>query len=741
MRRPLAVLLMGLSLTLAVPALAQAPSQSLPVGAKIAARPAGIEVPRDPAETAYLAKMDAAITGARDQTPAVEQLTMLRDAVAAINARDIGKAKTLRDGLTDPAMAKLVDWQRLRQGYGEAGDYRAFLDQNPHWPDRVLIGRRLEEAVFTQGGSSAAIKAHFKNRKPQSAAGTAALASAALFEGDKALARSLAARVWRAGEIAASLETGFVERFGALLTPADHMARLDTLLIDEPRWKKDRDERAAVARRQIARLPEADRKRAEARLAVLTRAANAQALMDAVPADEAKADPGFLFHRIQLLRRAGKGEDAAKLMLTAPVDRNAGEQAAGSKSDGWWEERRLLAYAAMKANRPQLAYDLVRDPGPLNVNPAKEQSFLSGWLALRKLDSPQMALAHFTAMRKAADGPLSIAKSEYWLGRTREALKEPALAKPHYQAAAERYDTFHGQLARQKLVKGPQALPVRPPAEPTADEIKAFNANDAVRATVLARKAGLNNEIVRTMLGGLRNGLKSEAEVAMNAHLAEALGDTQMAVRVSKTAIAQGKNLLLYGYPVHPFPAYTPLREPPELAFLLAIARQESEFNTQIVSGAGAKGLLQVMTVTAKHVCQDYKIKCEIGRLLTDKSYNTMIASAYIADRMREFSGSYVLGMAGYNAGPGRARQWIREFGDPRDPKVDPIDWIERIPSTETREYVAKVMSNVQIYRARLGEAGKALRIEDDLLRARGGSALPSATAKDEAGGASGKGG
>ena len=384
-----------------------------------------------------------------------------------------------------------------------------------------------------------------------------------------------------------------------------------------------------------------------------------------------------------------------------------------------------MAYGALKSGRPQLAYDLVRDAGPLTVNPLKEQTFMAGWIALRLLNSPQTAMSHFTAMRAAADGPLSLAKSDYWLGRTNEALGKREQARQSYQAASEKYDTFHGQLARQKLVKGVQALPVTPPAAPTSGEIKAFNENDAVRATVLARKAGLDNAIVRLMLGGLRNGLKSEAEIAMNAHLAEALGDTQMALRIGKLAIAGGKNLIMYAYPVHPFPSYKPLRDPPELAFLLGIARQESEFNTMTVSGAGAKGLLQVMAVTAKHVCHDYKIKCELERLLTDKPYNTMLASAYIGDRMAEFAGSYVLSLAGYNAGPGRARQWIKEFVDPRDPKVDPLDWIERIPFTETREYVAKVLANIQIYRARLGEGDKSLRLEEDLLRARGKTVLP----------------
>jgi len=127
--------------------------------------------------------------------------------------------------------------------------------------------------------------------------------------------------------------------------------------------------------------------------------------------------------------------------------------------------------------------------------------------------------------------------------------------------------------------------------------------------------------------------------------------------------------------------------------------------------------------VTARHVCRDYKIKCDIPRLMTDNSYNTMMAAAYIGDRMEEFAGSYVLGIAGYNAGPGRARQWIREFGDPRDPAVDPIDWIHRIPFEETREYVQKVLSNVQIYRARLGSGPVKLMVTSDLARARGHTA------------------
>jgi soluble lytic murein transglycosylase len=237
---------------------------------------------------------------------------------------------------------------------------------------------------------------------------------------------------------------------------------------------------------------------------------------------------------------------------------------------------------------------------------------------------------------------------------------------------------------------------------------------DAVRAAVLVQKAGLDRNMVIGLFAGLRNHLETEGELALLAELAASLGDTQTSLRVGKAAIARGHNLLLYAYPIDAFPEYEPLRTPPETAMLLAITRQETEFNTSIVSSAGARGLMQVMPITARHVCQQHKQTCDVPRLLTDKAYNARIASAYIGDRMAELGGWYPVALAAYNAGPGRARQWIRQNGDPRTPGVDSIDWMERIPIEETRHYVEKVLSNIQVYRARLGEP-KALRLVEDL--------------------------
>lgn len=664
-------------------------------------------------EAATIALLDKAIAPVANYPISPDDAALVRDAVKAIAGANLAKGMELKAKVQDPVGVKLIDWVRLRSGYGEPSEFKAFLDANPTWPDRTMLIQRMEDAIFTQGGTASSIRSYFKTSPPQTGGGMAALASAYLAEGNENEAKKLVARAWRETMIPASLETGFLERFGKLLTPADHKWRLDRLIIDDLRWQGEREARAAFAKRLIPLLPEADRKVASARLAVFLQAKGAKGQLDAIPATPTP-DWGLVFHRIQVLRRAGNVSEAAKLLLGAPV-----EEAKTVVPDSWWEERRANAYLALKAGQPKLAYELVRDAGPLTVNPLKEQRFMAGWLALRYLRDPTAAETQFQALKKAADGPLSRARANYWLGRTAEAKGDAAAAKEAYTAAAKDADTFHGLLAMQKLKPGPQAFPIKAPTAPDDDLIQKFNDLDSVKAVVVARKAAIDVNLMRGFIVQLRSVFDSEAGQALVAHLSEAIGDTQMAVRTAKAGIGQNYNLLFYSYPLHSFPSYTALRKPPEPAFLLGIARQETEFNKLTISGAGAKGLLQVMTVTAQHVCHDYNIKCDIPRLLNDTGYNAMMASAYIGDRMEDFDGSYVLTLAGYNAGPGRAKQWIEEFGDPRDPKVDPIDWIERIPIQETREYVAKVLANVQVYRARIGESATPVRLEEDLQRAR----------------------
>lgn len=664
-------------------------------------------------EIEHVARFDALIAPVRDAPVSLEDATRLRDAIAS--ASNLTQTRALRDQLREPAARTLIDWHTMRGGSGTAREIKAFADANPGWPSHDLLVQRAEEQLFVSGGSARDIKAFFDRGTPKTGIGRAALASAFLAEGDDAQAARLAAEAWRRPDIPGTLETGFLDRFGRLLTEADHKARFDRYLIDNTRWTNDRADRASIARRVLPYLSDAERRKAEARLAIYLRLPAADGLVAALPADAATApaaDWGLAFQLAQWNRRAGRLDPAFKVLLEAPTDASA-----PGTADDWWDERRLAAYDALKAGKADVAYAIVKSPGTLGVTAAKDQAFLAGWIALRQLKSAAAAEVHFNALEASADGPQSRARAGYWLARTYEALGARGKMQAPLERASRNLDTFYGQLARLELDPTASTIKIAPPRTPTPEEARRFNANDLVRAVVLSRKSNLDASITRALLVRLSQTLDTEAELGLLAHLAEALGDTQMAVRIGKSADARGHNLLMYAYPIHAMPTYAALRPAPEAALMLAIARQESEFNMSTASGAGARGLMQVMPITAQHVCRDYHVKCELDRIGRDPSYNAMMASAYIADRMDEFQGSYVLTIAGYNAGPGRVRQWIREFGDPRTTAIEPLDWISRIPFEETRDYVQKVLSNLQIYRARLGEERDALRLTADLKR------------------------
>jgi soluble lytic murein transglycosylase len=670
-------------------------------------------------EKAHGKRLDKAIAPLLDYDISETDAKNIRAAIKALAAGKTDEAAQIADRVKDPLGRKLILWYRLRRGEGEAVEFARFLKQNPDWPSRSVLRQRMEQVLFAEGGSSDEILSYLGDGAPESAAGMAVLASVHLAHDETEKARALASKIWREEDLPEDLERGFLARFKSLLTQEDHKWRLDRLLVEDVRWRRGRKQQADLARRVIPLLSESEQRKANDRLKVFLHKKGKKSTLKSAGKGKTE-DWGLVFHKVQQLRRSRKLTEAANLMLKAPTDPDE-----VVNLDDWWSERQKLAYFALKENKPKLAYSLVRDAGPLSVNPLNEQRFMAGWLALRYLKDPAAAERYFAAYTKSADGPLSRAKSNYWLGRAHEAQGEHADAKAAYREAARQSDTFHGLLAMQKLEPGRRHIVIEPPAVPTPDQIERFTTLDAVQAVALMHEADVSRSIERIFLRHLDELDDSEGWAVMVAHLAKSVGDTQSSVRIAKAAVARGHNLLYYSYPTHALPKYKPLRSPPESAMILGLARQETEFNTGIVSGAGARGILQVMKGTARHVCRQYRIKCHYGKLQSDPAYNTMIGSAYIADRLAEFSGSYVLGLSSYNAGPGRTRQWIREFGDPRTNEIDPIDWIERIPFEETRRYVAKVLSNIQVYRARLGEEDTALRLEQDLARAREASISP----------------
>ncbi len=321
---------------------------------------------------------------------------------------------------------------------------------------------------------------------------------------------------------------------------------------------------------------------------------------------------------------------------------------------------------------------------------------MAGWIALVYLNEPADAYAHFVRMFATVSYPISVARGAYWAGRAAEGMNDAATAARWYEIAARNPTTFYGQLAIEK--RGDAAL-FRMPQDPkpTPDDLKAFNARDLV-LTIRSMGAIGQGTYVKPFFMTLLSRSTSTMEQAMIADLAQQVGRIDLGVRAGKYAARDGLVLVDMSYPTAKF-ARTGRVEP---ALLHALSRQESEFNPQAVSPVGARGLMQLMPYTAKRVAGTLSIAYNRDRLTSDMGYNVLLGSNYLQSLVQEFSGSYILAVAAYNAGEANVRNWLRQYGDPRIGEIDPVNWIELIPFSETRNYVQRVLESLQVYRYRL---------------------------------------
>lgn len=633
-------------------------------------------------------------------TPAAD-LAALKHVIEATRRGREADADATEMTIADPLARKLAEWIILRSDNTTPSfqRYAAFVAANPAWPHAPLFRRRAENALWNDRLDDAAVRAFFAGHKPTTAKGHYVLARALLAQGDREDAAGLVRSAWRSEDCSTDVENKVLDMFGDLLTRADHKARM------ENRFYAD-DVEAGM--RAAERLGGNDLLIARARAAVIGQAGNAKALLDAVPAS-ARQDAGYLFARAQWLRKHDAAEEAGKLILSTPLDRNA-----VIDPDQWWVERRLLVRRLLDEGDAQAAYRVARDAAtPRRGNYRVDQQFTAGWIALRYLHDPATASAHFARIVQGTDNPHALARGGYWQGRAAEAMGQQAQAKGFYERAAEYSLTYYGQLARARL--GLADLGLRGPPPFTAHEHALLGSLEVVRAAEILYALD-ERDMLASIYAELGESATDVAGLAMLAEVAGRHGDGRAMVLLGSGAFGRGLPLDYYAYPVVGLPSYSPIAPPIESAVAYSIARQESRFNQKVVSSAHAMGLMQVTPAAAQDTAKRFKVAYNRNRLLSDPIYNMQMGAAELSMLLNTYNGSYLLTFAGYNAGRGRARQWIEAYGDPRDPKVDPVDWVERIPIAETRNYVQRIMENLQVYRARFNGSGR-LVIEADLKR------------------------
>ncbi|TSJ61603.1 lytic transglycosylase domain-containing protein [Starkeya sp. 3C] len=626
----------------------------------------------------------------------------LQQAVSLVEKGQSAQALAMADSMRDPGAQALVRWLALRVTARDVGFDRAvaILRAHPTLPTPVVLRRRLEYLLYVENKDPQTILSFFAEQAPYSGEGKIALARALFAAGDQKAGAAWLRNAWQEDPLSADTESTVMVEFGGLLTRGDHKRRADKLLYAED---AERGLRAAQrAGDDVVAL-------ARARIALASGKGDVAKALASVPMS-LRSDPAYLYTLAKVQRRKDDHAGAARTLASAPKDADVLVD-----PDEWWIERRLVARGLLDKGDARGAYKVARDAAvPDDEHLRAEQQFTSGWIALRFLNDPKTALQHFSKIPERQTHPATVSRGYYWQGRALEAMGSTANARAQYAAAAEYGTAYYGQLASARLGNSRVRINAAPAA--SAAQRTAFSRDEGVMIFKLLDRLD-KSALSLALAYDLAERLPDSAQLGLLAELAKQQGDARAMTTIGKVALNRGIPLEAEAYPTIGIPNYQPITTDVDRSLVYAIARQESMFNPSAVSRAGATGLMQVMPATGRTIAQRTGAAYDPKRL-SHPTVNVQFGAAELRSLLDNYQNNYVLTFAGYNAGRGNVSKWIAQYGDPRDPSVDPIDWVERIPFSETRNYVQRVMENAQVYKSRFGTRDT-LQIEADLRGSR----------------------
>jgi soluble lytic murein transglycosylase len=654
--------------------------------------------PNTPAVPAFL-PANPDVTGSIIRPNRPLDVSDLKAGLDALSSRDATRAMTIRNALPVTSLDRhILTWAIAISGQKDvpSGEIIAAQSVLKGWPGITTLRANSERAMLRENPETSEVIAYFATTAPETPEGTLALANAFNGSGHADQAQTLIRRLWTSETMNTALEDRVMGQFSALLSVADHKARMDYLMY------RDRVDQA----KRFGDLGKVQ-PLYTAWAAVLQRSKTATVALNAVPT-ALRQDPAYLFARIENLRLQQKYKEAAALFEQAPKDATK----LGDPGE-WWNERRIVARGVADLGDFKQAYRIVANHNATSPVDIADAEFHAGWYALRALQDPASAAKHFNALLQASNRPLSASRAYYWLGRAAEA-GGPGDARDYFTKAAANPGTFYGQLAAARI--GKTTINVTYPS-PTDSDRQTFADREAVRAIERLEAAGYSWR-ADSLYRALAEQMDSPGELAILATRAEANNNHQVSLQIGKTAFSRGIDAAALAYPIGVIPGSANISGSGK-ALAYAIARQESAFNPAAVSPANARGLLQLLPGTAKGVASRHGMDFTQAKLTTDAGYNATLGAHYLGEQIDSFGGSYILTFIAYNAGPKRVPEWIARYGDPRGKPIDDVvDWIERIPFPETRNYVQRVMENYQVYKTRLGQKAD---IISDLRNGRSG--------------------
>ncbi len=590
--------------------------------------------------------------------------------------------------VSDREFRDYVNWLYLLQPGNQSTftDYINFISRNEDYPRIGRLKYLAEHKIIVKNAGPRLVIDWFSQNEPLSGTGKIKFGEAYLELGNSNMAKDLIKSGWETADLSSSDVKYYISKFKNILTTQDHLKRADYLAWDRQYWD---------LKRMLPYLPKKERALYNARFILMTNSYGVDKAISDVP-DEFKSDLGLEYNRLYWRTRRNRLEGSLEILR-----RYHGEETL-VYPDKWWDLRENIARDLVYEKKYADAYEVASNHHLYEGANYADAEWLSGWLALSFLNNPKKAIVHFSNFYSNVSYPISAARGAYWLGLAFEANNDIEQSKKFFKEAAIYTNTYYGQLAFAK-VKIDEKLELPKEFKIEENYEKEFNKNKFIKIVKLMHeldKTEFSKDIIKFL--ALLNVEKGSEVLA--AKLATEVGRYDYAIQISKDASYERRFINVYNYPVISVPGVINNKVMPPAHLILAIIRQESEFDARANSYVGAQGLMQLMPDTARLVAKNISVPYSKTSLTRDPNYNIKLGTYYFNMLLEDYDGVFPFAIGAYNAGPNRIKAWLNRYGDPNRGQINFVDWVELIRFEETRNYVQRVIENINVYKVVLNE-------------------------------------
>ena len=609
---------------------------------------------------------------------------LARKAIIAIEKRKWIKALSYARKARNKSIYVFVQWKYLLTTDNQTSfyDYQLFIKKNPNYPRIGRIKYLAEHKLSTKNITPKKIIYWFAQNEPTSGFGKLILGESLISIGNNQPGIKLIKEGWITAKLSRKEMKWFRKKYKKYLTPEDYIKRADYLAWENKYWD---------LKRMLKYLPKDYRILYTARQILMSKSYGVDKAIANVP-NKLKNDVGLNYDRLKWRRKRGRVDDSVEILLKVKNNKDY-----LVRPDKWWEERKIISRSLLYQKKYELAYKITSNHAMYSGPEYAEAEWMSGWIALSFLNDPILAKDHFKNFYDNVGYPISLSRGAYWLARSYEKIGSKDQSLKWYEEASKYLTTYYGQLAYLKI-KPNEKFKLNDQIKIDEKYKKIFYEKDLVKIVFLLDELNKDKHAKDILKHLATENIKKGSEI-LAAELATNISRYDYAIQIAKQASYEKRFHNDFNYPIISTPKLINGRKIPESAFILSIIRQESEFDIEANSSAGAKGLMQLMPYTAKLVSKQAKLPYSKSRLTKDPEYNISLGSHYIAGLILEYEGSYPFAVAAYNAGPKRVRYWKKINKNPQKKQINYVDWIELIKFKETRNYVQRVLENYNVYR------------------------------------------